>query len=392
MVRTNVSYHNPINQEENTPLVTILETRVDLKQSTAIDSRRAAYNVDLAKASFGAINYPVPGSQWYLKKISGVWTLMARAPQQNPTLNPANTPVSGDTYLGAEGTTHVVSDVHILGGVIVEEDLAVIGDTVLSGDLTVDNLHVLVNADIDGDLNVDGAVQVDGVATVGNLSTSGNVTLTDGTKQVNVGSSGSTAAYTAKLALTTSRLLTSRVTTDVANRVQISGDGKLQWGDGTNALDTSLYRNAAGDLKTDNMLSSLRIGARLRRAANQTFSNNTTTTISWDTSDSQTGGTFITVTGTTITIPVAGIYTITYSMIASNIGGTRNFVTINTTTGISNMNTVWRNSYDVGENFCTIAITVPFNASDTFTCDAYQLSGNPLTLTAFLVVTRLPVN
>jgi hypothetical protein len=111
----NVTYHNPINQEENTPLVTILETRVDIKQSTAVDSRKAPYVIDLTKASFGGIYYPVPGTQWYLKKISGVWALMARAPQQNPQLNPSFVPVIGDTYIGSEGTTNVAKNLKVPG-------------------------------------------------------------------------------------------------------------------------------------------------------------------------------------------------------------------------------------------------------------------------------------
>src|SRR6478736_7065849 len=105
------TYHNPINQEEHTPLVTILEVRVDLKQATAVDSRKSPYNIDLSKAAFGATYYPLPGSQWYLKKISGVWTLMARAPQQNPQLDSSFDPQPGDSYLGQGGTTTIVGDV-----------------------------------------------------------------------------------------------------------------------------------------------------------------------------------------------------------------------------------------------------------------------------------------
>lgn len=111
----NVTYHNPIHQEENTPLVTILEVRIDLKQATAIDTRKSPYNIDLAKASFGGTFYPELGSQWYLKKISGIWTLMARAPQQNPQLDPSFTPEPGDTFIGQGGTTTIVGDLVITG-------------------------------------------------------------------------------------------------------------------------------------------------------------------------------------------------------------------------------------------------------------------------------------
>ncbi len=42
------------------------------------------------------------------------------------------------------------------------------------------------------------------------------------------------------------------VTGDAVPRLNIMGDGKTEWGDGTNARDTNLYRSAAAVLKTDN--------------------------------------------------------------------------------------------------------------------------------------------
>lgn len=114
MVR-NATYQNPIHQEENTPLVTILETRIDTKQSVATDSRGAQYVIDLTKASFGSTSYPQPGTQWYVKKISGVWALMARAPRQNPQLDPAISPKPGESYIGDGGKTVFVGDVQVNG-------------------------------------------------------------------------------------------------------------------------------------------------------------------------------------------------------------------------------------------------------------------------------------
>lgn len=46
----------------------------------------------------------------------------------------------------------------------------------------------------------------------------------------------------------------SRVAADAVARHQRTVDGTHQWGDGTNALDTNLYRGSAGVLKTDNNL------------------------------------------------------------------------------------------------------------------------------------------
>ena len=45
-----------------------------------------------------------------------------------------------------------------------------------------------------------------------------------------------------------------RVTGDAAERFQVRADGRINWGDGTNAVDTNLYRSAANTLKTDDNL------------------------------------------------------------------------------------------------------------------------------------------
>lgn len=136
-MRRDTTYQSPIRHEENTPLVTILETRLDTKESTATDSRGAAYVIDLTKASFGGIVYPLPGSQWFLKKISGAWAIMARAPQQNPQLNPAFTPAIGDTYIGQGGTVHIVNDLHVIDDVAVDGETTLNDNTVINGNVTI---------------------------------------------------------------------------------------------------------------------------------------------------------------------------------------------------------------------------------------------------------------
>ncbi len=196
----NVTYHNPIHQEENTPLVTILETDVSKKQSTAIDSRNAPYAIDLSKASFGGTTYPEPGSQWYLKKISGVWALMARAPQQNPQLDPGLTPQVGDTLIGHGGT------------------ISFVGDLEVNDDLTVN----------------------------------GDILVPDKTNQLIFGAAGSsTANVSVERAATSDPTFASHVTGDTQQRFQIKADGTYGWGDGSSAQDTNLYRSAANTLKTD---------------------------------------------------------------------------------------------------------------------------------------------
>lgn len=52
-------------------------------------------------------------------------------------------------------------------------------------------------------------------------------------------------------AASVSAALGTRVTGDAADRLAVNADGKHLWGDGTNAADVSLYRNAVDELKTD---------------------------------------------------------------------------------------------------------------------------------------------
>lgn len=65
----------------------------------------------------------------------------------------------------------------------------------------------------------------------GNLSVTGTVTVTVPT--------AATAGFAAK------------VTGDAVNRWTVGGDGKIQWGDGTNALDTDTERLAPNVLQTN---------------------------------------------------------------------------------------------------------------------------------------------
>jgi hypothetical protein len=51
------------------------------------------------------------------------------------------------------------------------------------------------------------------------------------------------------------------VTGDTVRRWVVYGDGKTEWGDGTNARDVNLYRTTADVLKTDD---SLTVGVNLR--------------------------------------------------------------------------------------------------------------------------------
>jgi hypothetical protein len=90
----------------------------------------------------------------------------------------------------------------------------------------------------------------------GVLATDNNLSLTGASKQVNIGSSGSTASFAANRALTTDIVHSGRVSGDTQNRIQIGADGKHSWGPGgSTAPDTTLYRNGVGLLTTDGTFS-----------------------------------------------------------------------------------------------------------------------------------------
>lgn len=72
------------------------------------------------------------------------------------------------------------------------------------------------------------------------------------TKQVNIGSSFSTASVTAVRAATTDASYSTAVTGDTISRYLVQAGGKVEWGPGAStARDTNLYRSAADTLKTD---------------------------------------------------------------------------------------------------------------------------------------------
>jgi hypothetical protein len=59
------------------------------------------------------------------------------------------------------------------------------------------------------------------------------------------------AAYAAVLGLATNRVFDGRVTGDSVARLTVLGDGTHQWGSGSGAQDTNLYRSGANALATD---------------------------------------------------------------------------------------------------------------------------------------------
>ncbi len=135
------------------------------------------------------------------------------------------------------------------------------------------------------------------------------------------------------------------------------------------------------------------VGCRLRRAANQSITVSTDTPISWDTEDSDTDG-FITVTGTTVTIPtgLGGLYAVTTRVLwASVAGNTRAYLDIVPVinSGLVGMPDIFRSiNSAASEARMHNTVVVPLGATDTFTVHVFQ-NGGTQTLTAWLVCYRI---
>lgn len=123
---------------------------------------------------------------------------------------------------------------------------------------------------------------------------------------------------------------------------------------------------------------------RLRRAANQSISNNTVTNISWDTEDADVDG-FIAVTATDITIPsgMGGLYAFSIDANFSGVTGTLgSYVDFNNTT----RSVIYRNNGDNGasDDKMSCSGVMLCNAADVIRCRVFQTSGGSLNLTARL--------
>lgn len=78
--------------------------------------------------------------------------------------------------------------------------------------------------------------------------------------------------------------LRTNVAADAANRFEVMVDGKHQWGDGTAALDTNLYRSAVDTLKTDDSFTvggALSVTGAFSGASNVTTGAWTTYAVTW---------------------------------------------------------------------------------------------------------------
>jgi hypothetical protein len=105
--------------------------------------------------------------------------------------------------------------------------------------LGVGNASPTVPLDVTGNTAISGTLTLGGDATL-TRSAAGVITTT--AELWRTASNTFTGAYLAQ------------VTGDAVPRLNIQGDGKHEWGDGSTTRDTNLYRSAAGVLKTDTAL------------------------------------------------------------------------------------------------------------------------------------------
>lgn len=126
-----------------------------------------------------------------------------------------------------------------------------------------------------------------------------------------------------------------------------------------------------------------RTGCLLRRSSNQSISNSSITSVSWDTETADTDG-FIAVTSSTVTIPsgLAGLYHITAVHSLDTIPTTHMMRII-----------AGGNNYDFhgggGSGRIAASIMVPLAGADTLATQCYQSSGGSANLTGYLYCYRV---
>lgn len=103
-------------------------------------------------------------------------------------------------------------------------------------------------------------LETDGSLTVGSAVTAASATLSEAgasgkvLQVTNTTASPSNPNFVLTSASGTDAAQSLIVTGDTNNRLSVNASGKMQWGSGSAGSDTNLYRNAAGELKSDNSI------------------------------------------------------------------------------------------------------------------------------------------
>jgi hypothetical protein len=154
--------------------------------------------------------------------------------------------------------------------------------------------------------------------------------------------------------------------------------------------DVVLLDLVAGSPLVIGAVGSARTGVRLRRAANQSITNNASNTVSWDTQDEELGGAYWG-SGTTVTIPtgLGGLYAIEFRAGVATTGSARNFAEVAITSSITGIPVDFREDMAAAENRLRARYWGPLAAGDTFVVNVLQATGASQNLTAWLSCYRI---
>jgi hypothetical protein len=130
----------------------------------------------------------------------------------------------------------------------------------------------------------------------------------------------------------------------------------------------------------------VRIGLSARRVAPQSVaSGGTGTGLLWDTIESGNNPSFLTVTSDTVTIPVGypGIYTASFSAIATTLTG-RAFVQFAVTSTICTVLTPRSFMDTANEDMAAMSMSFPLAVGDTVKMQVYHLTGSAQNFTGWM--------
>jgi hypothetical protein len=133
-----------------------------------------------------------------------------------------------------------------------------------------------------------------------------------------------------------------------------------------------------------------RMGCTLRRVANQTLADITTTAVNWDTEDVDTNG-MIAAPGTTLTIPTGGggIWAVSFLVVQAAAATGRSFGQITTSIPPWNIGGALRFAYAAGEAFVAGSAVFPAAAGNTFSIEVNSDTAAGTTMTAALTAYRV---
>lgn len=136
-----------------------------------------------------------------------------------------------------------------------------------------------------------------------------------------------------------------------------------------------------------------RKGVRLRRNANQSVLNTTTTDISWDTEDEDTDGLWVIGTPTVITVPsgMGGLWiaAATIEIQGGFLTSGRSLLDIRPTTAIAGVPTIIRTPIGTGEDRASVLAEIPLAAADTVKATVFLTLGATRDIKAFFSMYRV---